>query len=75
MEARISRVTRLLQSGEAFDVISAERQEAPVGEISPQDYILRARSGVYHPVDFESPAQKKLRPVRGSHAPGTFWLL
>lgn len=35
--------------------------------------ILRARSGVYHPVDFESPGQKKLRPARGSHAPGTFW--
>jgi CubicO group peptidase (beta-lactamase class C family) len=35
--------------------------------------ILRARSGVYHPVDFESPAQKQFRPARGSHAPGTFW--
>jgi CubicO group peptidase (beta-lactamase class C family) len=35
--------------------------------------ILRARSGVYHPVDFETPGQKRLRPARGSHAPGTFW--
>ena len=35
--------------------------------------LLRARSGVYHPVDFETPAQKELRPARGSHAPGTFW--
>jgi CubicO group peptidase (beta-lactamase class C family) len=35
--------------------------------------ILRARSGVYHPVDFETPDQKELRPARGSHAPGTFW--
>jgi CubicO group peptidase (beta-lactamase class C family) len=35
--------------------------------------ILRARSGVYHPVDFETPDQKESRPVRGSHAPGTFW--
>jgi CubicO group peptidase (beta-lactamase class C family) len=35
--------------------------------------ILRARSGVYHPVDFETPGQKRLRPARGSHPPGTFW--
>jgi len=35
--------------------------------------LLRARSGVYHPVDFESPAQISSRPPRGSHAPGTFW--
>jgi CubicO group peptidase (beta-lactamase class C family) len=35
--------------------------------------VLRARSGVYHPVDFETPDQKALRPARGSHAPGTFW--
>jgi CubicO group peptidase (beta-lactamase class C family) len=35
--------------------------------------LLRARSGIYHPVDFESDGQKKTRPARGSHAPGTFW--
>lgn len=35
--------------------------------------LLRARSGVYHPVDFETDYQKKTRPVRGSHSPGTFW--
>lgn len=35
--------------------------------------LLRARSGVYHPVDFETDYQKKTRPARGSHAPGTFW--
>jgi CubicO group peptidase (beta-lactamase class C family) len=35
--------------------------------------ILRARSGVYHPVDFETPGQKRMRPARGSHAPGAFW--
>src|ERR1044071_4229404 len=35
--------------------------------------LLRARSGVYHPVDFESKAQIAERPARGSHAPGTFW--
>lgn len=35
--------------------------------------LLRARSGIYHPVDFETDYQKKTRPSRGSHAPGTFW--
>jgi CubicO group peptidase (beta-lactamase class C family) len=35
--------------------------------------LLRARSGVYHPVDFETATMKRLRPPRGSHAPGTFW--
>jgi CubicO group peptidase (beta-lactamase class C family) len=35
--------------------------------------LLRARSGVYHPVDFETEGMKRLRPPRGSHAPGTYW--
>jgi CubicO group peptidase (beta-lactamase class C family) len=35
--------------------------------------LLRARSGVYHPVDFETQKMKDSRPERGSHAPGTFW--
>jgi CubicO group peptidase (beta-lactamase class C family) len=35
--------------------------------------LLRARSGIYHPVDFESKAMIDNRPARGSHAPGTFW--
>ncbi|HEY6184051.1 MAG TPA: serine hydrolase [Terriglobales bacterium] len=34
---------------------------------------LRARSGVYHPVDFETQYMIKIRPQRGSHPPGTFW--
>jgi CubicO group peptidase (beta-lactamase class C family) len=49
------------------DPLTKEEKKARIVDI------LRARSGVYHPVDFESPAQKKLRPARGSHAPGTFW--
>jgi CubicO group peptidase (beta-lactamase class C family) len=36
--------------------------------------LLRARSGIYHPVDFETKAQIAERPARGSHAPGTFWV-
>jgi len=35
--------------------------------------LLRARSGVYHLVDFETASMMKNRPTRGSHAPGTFW--
>ncbi len=35
--------------------------------------LLRARSGVYHAVDFETDSMRKSRPARGSHAPGTFW--
>ena len=35
--------------------------------------LLQARSGVYHPALYETQGEKKLRPARGSHAPGTFW--
>jgi CubicO group peptidase (beta-lactamase class C family) len=45
---------------------TAERQARVVD-------LLRARSGVYHPASFEVDFQKKGRPARGSHPPGTFW--
>ena len=35
--------------------------------------LLRARSGVYHVVDFETEIMKKNRPARGSHPPGTYF--
>jgi CubicO group peptidase (beta-lactamase class C family) len=35
--------------------------------------LLQARSGVYHPALYETAAMAKARPLRGSHAPGTFW--
>ena len=35
--------------------------------------LLRARSGVYHPVDFETQYMITIRPQRGSHPAGTFW--
>jgi CubicO group peptidase (beta-lactamase class C family) len=35
--------------------------------------LLRARSGVYHAVDFETESMAKGRPPRGSHPPGTYW--
>ena len=44
----------------------AERQ-ATVREL------LEARSGVYHAALYEMPSEKRRRPTRGSHPPGTFW--
>lgn len=35
--------------------------------------LLRARSGIYHAASFETDFQRKIRPVRGSHVPGSFW--
>jgi CubicO group peptidase (beta-lactamase class C family) len=35
--------------------------------------LLEARSGVYHPTDYETKSMMEQKPPRGSHAPGTFW--
>ncbi|WP_370677268.1 serine hydrolase domain-containing protein [Pleomorphomonas sp. PLEO] len=35
--------------------------------------LLMARSGVYHKAAHETADIRRKRPVRGSHAPGTFW--
>ena len=35
--------------------------------------LLQSRSGVYHPAAYETPEARRLRPVRGSHAPGAFF--
>lgn len=35
--------------------------------------LLEARSGVYHGALYETPGEKRRRPARGSHPPGTFW--
>jgi CubicO group peptidase (beta-lactamase class C family) len=49
------------------DPLTKEEQQARIVDL------LRARSGVYHAVDFETDSMKRSRPARGSHAPGTFW--
>jgi CubicO group peptidase (beta-lactamase class C family) len=49
------------------DPLTQEEKQARVVDL------LRARSGVYHRVDFETKSQTEDRPARGSHAPGTFW--
>ncbi|NUM54067.1 MAG: serine hydrolase [Candidatus Hydrogenedentes bacterium] len=35
--------------------------------------LLASRSGVYHGAAYETSSNKKRRPQRGAHAPGTFW--
>jgi CubicO group peptidase (beta-lactamase class C family) len=47
--------------------LSQEEKQARIVDL------LRARSGVYHPVDFESQYMINIRPARGSHPRGTFW--
>ncbi len=49
------------------DPLTKEEKQARIVDL------LRARSGVYHAVDFETDSMRKSRPARGSHAPGTFW--
>jgi CubicO group peptidase (beta-lactamase class C family) len=49
------------------DPLTKEEKQARVVDL------LRARSGVYHAVDFETDSMRKNRPARGSHPPGTFW--
>lgn len=63
-------VTQTLEQAgidDAPDGLTREERQARIVDL------LRARSGIYHPVDFETSFMKKNRPVRGSHAPGTFW--
>jgi CubicO group peptidase (beta-lactamase class C family) len=35
--------------------------------------LLQARSGVYHVSLYETNGERRMRPERGSHAPGAFW--
>ncbi len=47
--------------------LSAQEKQATI------QMLLEARSGVYHPALYETPAMAAARPQRFSHAPGTFW--
>lgn len=47
--------------------LTASEKQATVQDL------LKARSGVYHPALYETPAMKAARPARHSHEPGTFW--
>jgi CubicO group peptidase (beta-lactamase class C family) len=52
---------------DAPDPLTTQEKQARVVDL------LRARSGVYHSVDFETASMTRNRPPRGSHAPGTYW--
>jgi CubicO group peptidase (beta-lactamase class C family) len=47
--------------------LTAEEKRATVHDL------LKARSGIYHPALAETPSMKAVKPLRGSHSPGTFW--
>ena len=47
--------------------LTAEEKQATVHDL------LEARSGVYHPANYETREMEIRRPQRGSHPPGTFW--
>jgi CubicO group peptidase (beta-lactamase class C family) len=36
--------------------------------------MIEARSGVYHPTVYETPWMLSIKPARGTHAPGEFWV-
>lgn len=61
---------------ETLEQAGIDDYPSPLTKIERQARIvdlLRARSGVYHAADFETDFQRRIRPARGSHAPGTFW--
>ena len=49
------------------DPLTPGEKQATVGDL------LKARSGVYHPALYETPAMARARPARGSYPPGAFW--
>jgi CubicO group peptidase (beta-lactamase class C family) len=63
----ISQTLEQLGIDDSPDPLTKEEKQARVVDL------LRARSGVYHLVDFETESMTKNRPTRGSHAPWTFW--
>jgi CubicO group peptidase (beta-lactamase class C family) len=68
-EGRISLSSTLAQLGvddKAPNLTDAE-EEATVRDL------LMARSGVYHQASYETSDIRQNRPMRGSHAAGTFW--
>ena len=63
----ISQTLEQLGIDDSPNPLTKEEKQARVVDL------LRARSGVYHLVDFETESMTKNRPSRGSHPPGTFW--
>jgi CubicO group peptidase (beta-lactamase class C family) len=63
----INQTLAQLEIDDSPDPLTKEEKQARVVDL------LRARSGVYHAVDFETESMAKGRPPRGSHPPGTYW--
>ncbi len=56
------------------DLSVTDNSPLTIGELSARVRdLLAARSGVYLPAAYADASQEAQRPVRGSHAPGTFW--
>ena len=67
-DGRIALSDTLAQLGIDDDPpLTPEERQATVFDL------LTARSGVYHPANFESRGMRRKRPERGSHPPGSFW--
>jgi CubicO group peptidase (beta-lactamase class C family) len=68
-EKKISRNATLAELGidDNEPSLSAEEKQATVQDL------LEARSGVYHPALYETAGEKRRRPQRHSHPPGSFW--
>ncbi len=56
-----------------LDVDDNEPSLTAVEKTATLRQLLESRSGIYHTANYQSEAAKARRPVRGSHAPGTFW--
>ncbi|MCX6930711.1 MAG: serine hydrolase, partial [Verrucomicrobia bacterium] len=64
---------RLTNTLEQLGVDDNEPKLTPAEKQATVADLLKARSGVYHAALYETEAMKARRPVRGSHAPGTFY--
>ncbi len=82
---RKSLLSALIGTAVAENKISLDSKLGPLGiddnapaltDIEKQATVrmlLEARSGIFHPALYETPAMARRRPPRGSHQPGTFW--
>lgn len=68
-EGRIRLDTTLGELGidDVPPALTADEKQATVADL------LSARSGIYHVADYETAEQRRTRPERGSHPPGSFW--
>ena len=62
----ISKTMRMLDIDDKDKLTEVEKEARVID-------LLMARSGIYHPAAYETAGMKAKRPLRGSHAPGTYW--